>query len=424
MRPITLILTTLLLSSSCPVWGNDTAAPGLEQALDWDAEYGNEAWAKLNLAFTLLEAGNPEEALTAFRSAHRKAPKDPDPLTGMGYTLQKLGRPADAARFFEKAITLDPQKGDYASLGDSLLAANQPDEALDAYRRGIEIGRDIVTCHNGRGYVLLGLGRTAEAAEAFREADLLDSERADLVSLGYAESDLGHIIEALETFDRALARKPDDIEAQSGRGFALLSLKRPEEAEKAFRRLVKLAPEEAESYNALAYALETLHRQEETLAALEHARRLAPAKADLISLGYARSTAGDHRGAIAAFDEALGQDPELSEAQSGRGYALTSLGRKTEALEAFRRALLLEPSAKRFTDLAYGLLMVGNYGHAIQACRRGLSLDPKREETWMTLGEAALNLGDTETAEEAQRTLRDLASPKADELQAQIAETR
>lgn len=422
-RTVMILISIFFLSLPCPVWANDPGTPGLEQALDWDAQYGDEAWAKLNLGYVLLEAGRPEEALKAFKSAHRKAPRDHEALLGMGYALQQLKHPTESARFFEEAIALNPQKGDYASLGDSLFAAGLPDRALEAYGRGIEAGRDIAACHNGRGYSLLRLGRTADAAEAFRQAARIGPMQADLVSLGYAESDLGHFAEALMAFDRALARDPGDIEALSGRGFALLSLKRPAEAEKAFRRLIELDAEGAENYNALAYALEGLHRPGEALEAFEHAHKLNPAKADLISLGYSRSAAGDQEGALVAFDEALSRNPELPEAHSGRGYALAALARKTEALAAFRKALLLAPSAKRYADLAYGLLLVGNYHDAIQACRRGLRLDPTSEETWMTLGEAALNLGDNKTAKEAHRALQGMASPKANELQVQIDET-
>lgn len=425
MRQVVLTLPLLFaISLFCPMPSEGTPAQELKQAIIWNAEYGDQAWAKLNFGYALLEAGRAEEALKAFESAHRKEPQNAEVLSGIGYCLLQMNKPAQAALTLEKAVALNPSKGDYSSLGDSYFAARQVEKALDAYERGIAAGRDIPACQNGRGYCLTELGRNEEAAEAFREAAKRDPSRADLVSLGYAESTLGRHEEALEAFERALKITPENIEAQSGKGFSLLALDRPVAAEKAFRQLVRLAPGRAESHNALAYALERRDRRGEALKELEKAQRLDPEKADLLSLAYWRSALGDERGALAAFDEALSLNPGLAEAQNGRGYSLAALGRKEESLEAFRTALILEPSAKNYSSLAYGLIQVGNFGDAIEASRRALRLDPNNEEAWMTLGEAALNLDDGETAREAKKALLSLGSPRAEELRILIDEAR
>lgn len=60
--------------------------------------------------------------------------------------------------------------------------------------------------------------------------------------------------------------------------------------------------------------------------------------------GVNRSMSGDHPSAIQSFDKVLGEDPRHGPALSAKGFSLIRLGRPSEALRCFERAIELEPS--------------------------------------------------------------------------------
>src|SRR5262249_48064207 len=90
----------------------------------------------------------------------------------------------------------------------------------------------------------------------------LDPTHVDALNdLGAALNEIGFLGEAIETFRRALAVKPDFIVALFNLGGALLELGEPLAAREAFRRARELAPERADvrfgyclSFLSVAYA--------------------------------------------------------------------------------------------------------------------------------------------------------------------------
>lgn len=80
-------------------------------------------------------------------------------------------------------------------------------------------------------------------------------------------------------------------------------------------------------------------RPRDALELLERAERIAP-RLDRLHLrrGIARLDLGDAAGALAAFDRERRRDPEWREAGLWRGRALAALGRRADALAAYRAA--------------------------------------------------------------------------------------
>ena len=69
--------------------------------------------------------------------------------------------------------------------------------------------------------------------------------------------DLKRSEEALASYDKAIALKPDYAEAYNNRGNALMDLKRPEEALASYDKAIALKPDYAEAYNNRGNALWT-----------------------------------------------------------------------------------------------------------------------------------------------------------------------
>ncbi|WKB53648.1 tetratricopeptide repeat protein [Eleftheria terrae] len=116
---------------------------------------------------------------------------------------------------------------------------------------------------------------------------------------------------ARRTFDRLLARHPDDRFALAGRAHLLATHGEPEAAMRDYGELVRLHPEDsAAAWFNLAYLLDEAGRCEE---------------------------------AEAGFRRALALDPRLDRAWYGLGLSLIRMRRLDEAVDALRRNTELQP---------------------------------------------------------------------------------
>ena len=122
--------------------------------------------------------------------------------------------------------------------------------------------------------------------------------------------DLKRPEEALASYDKALAIKPDYVEALNNRGNALRDLKRLEEALASYDKALAIRPDYAEALNNRGNALHDLKRPEE---------------------------------ALASYDKALAIKPDYAEALNNRGNALRDLKRPEEALASYDKALAEAP---------------------------------------------------------------------------------
>gem|GEM_PF-4049648 len=105
---------------------------------------------------------------------------------------------------------------------------------------------------------LAGDGAPADLAtlSAQVRADPGDADARFRLAVALARA--GHTAEALDEYDRLLAREPDNADYLLGRGQALLWAGRPDEAVVALQRAVALAPDYADAQAALASARDAL----------------------------------------------------------------------------------------------------------------------------------------------------------------------
>ena len=86
--------------------------------------------------------------------------------------------------------------------------------------------------------------------------------------------------EALASYDRAIALKPDYVEAFLNRGIVLEQLKRLEEAVASYNQAIALNPKEAGLFYNRGNALKELKRLKEAVASYDQAIALEPDYAD------------------------------------------------------------------------------------------------------------------------------------------------
>jgi tetratricopeptide (TPR) repeat protein len=85
----------------------------------------------------------------------------------------------------------------------------------------------------------------------------------------------------------------------------------------------------------------------------------------------------DFEGLLKKVEEDIAKDPDVQVYWTMKGYALSELDKKEEALEAFSHALELDESSfSAHSDMALALVNLGRWEDVIKECDTMLELDP------------------------------------------------
>ena len=125
-----------------------------------------------------------------FQKSMNEQPNKSESRKGIGYTMSKMGKLDQAAKYLNQALALnsDPNpvtemvSGNDAIaphtittttrtiLGDIMLKQNNPFEAVALYQRELELRPNLATALDGLGWAYLKLNRLTESRTAFKAA--------------------------------------------------------------------------------------------------------------------------------------------------------------------------------------------------------------------------------------------------------------
>ena len=202
----------------------------------------------------------------------------PEALLREGLAHHRARRWAEAAAAYRALLDLDPEEPNaWNLLGVVALEEGRPAEALPLLERALALYPRGAAYHVNRGNALRHLGRWDEAEAAYRQALGLEPALPDAVlNLGQLFNDRGRYVEAAEVLETGLPRGLEHPAFCLQFSRALRTLGLLAEAEAFERQAAALAPEDPKVLN---------------------------------SIGITRLAQGDARGAVAAFRQALDQDP-------------------------------------------------------------------------------------------------------------------
>lgn len=168
------------------------------------------------------------------------------------------GRYADAAEMFGTYTTSHPQNGwGHYMLGLSAWKAGDPERAVAALERTIELDSTNVKARTNLGRVLIEQGRAEEALAHIEVARTLEPQSPSVLRvMGNALSELGRAEDALVAYREALTIDPEDAWSMNNYALQLIRLGRFEEALPPLARAVELKPASALFQNNLGIALE------------------------------------------------------------------------------------------------------------------------------------------------------------------------
>jgi Flp pilus assembly protein TadD len=212
-------------------------------------------------------------------------------------------------------------------LADDTLSAGAPDAALHVADGLLEKNPHNVDVLVRRGRALQALGRPAEAAQVFAEAQKLRPERVDvLIGLAEARAASGDAANAETLWRSLLKRAPSNIEAAAGLAVSLDLQGKHDAAQAVYRSALAQAPDTPALRSDLGLSLALSGHTTEALPFLqqgaegETGAEAARARHD-VAVGMA--LAGDEAGARTVLEQDLNQGEIMA--------ALAGLHQLTEA---------------------------------------------------------------------------------------------
>lgn len=297
-----------------------------------------------------------------------------------------------------------------ARWGTALQAQGQPAQAVEHYRRAIDLDPEHAGAHRALGVALRMRGRSDEAVEHYRAALALDPDNAATHSnLANILAEDGRLSEAASHYRRSLELAPDFVEAHNNLGTLLYAQGTFDEAVSHFQEAIRLAPDQSTGYHNLA---RVFHAQADLATAIPFYRRavqVAPADSDARSdLGAALLSQGEVQEAVSHFRRATQVDPDGFAIHNSLGIGLATQGNLEEALVHFRRALEINPDfAEAHNNLSKALMTQGLFDEAIDHLGQVVRLRPAEADAYNNLGLAlAINGALDEAVEQFRQALQ------------------
>jgi Flp pilus assembly protein TadD len=250
---------------------------------------------------------NADAAVPFLRWSHDQPVREPqvargpsrDDLMAEATAHYRANRFADAARSYQRAVTLDPafmpaQQG----LAVSRMRAGDPRGAAEAYRAAARLDPRSAPIQVGLARALAQAGDREGAIAAYRAALAIEPGRAD------ASRELAQLAPPAPQIARGPS--PEQIRGQARAHFGA---RRYAQSEAAYRQLAQILPNDAGAHAGLAASLLALGRPAESVLSYRRATEIDPNNAGFwAALGSAHERANDAQNARVAYQRAIAID--------------------------------------------------------------------------------------------------------------------
>ena len=261
----------------------------------------------------------------------------------LGYAQLQAGRADKAIATFEQARRLSGDNGSFdTSVIQAHLLARRYDRAAELARAARARRPDDVRFAQLEARALAGAGRRDRAVVLMREAAAShpDDVQAQL-TLAEMLQEADRTAEADQVLDDAARKFPDDVTVPFQRGALLEQREDYEGAEAAFRVALARDPLHAPTLNYLGYMLaDRGQRLDEAVSLVERALKIDPDNGSYLdSLAWAHFKRKQFERAEPLLQRAAEQLPGNSVVQDHLGDVLAAMGRRSDAIAAWKRAL-------------------------------------------------------------------------------------
>lgn len=388
----------IVLFSAGAVRAADSLSPAMRKPIR-----GVAAAALILLGLlTWTQAGIYKDEITFFNHVISLNPQARGAHYNVGLEFSRQGRFKEAEEYFRQSLEIYPRNKQVShNLGEILRAQGKYEESLAAYRLAIDIDPGNSKTFLGMGNSLFKLGRYPEAVLSMEQALALaiDSslEPALRHAMGQALLKMGKREEAEEQFNlsvkSALMINQYDATVFLNRAEVLRGQKRYEEAIHWYRLAVEADPDYLPAYAGMGDSLYRLGRYREAISSMQRAVSLRsnfPMKPTLYYLmGQAAREAGWLGQAAEHYKKALLIAPGFTEALNGLADVRFEQKHYEQALLLYETLVGMESAtAIIYNNIGVSLLNVGKASEAVHSFERALSLDPALESARTGLRQA------------------------------------
>lgn len=310
-----------------------------------------EAGALHLLGLIAFQEGDGAAAQEYLRRAAESPEASPIYLLSYAELCRKMTDPADALALTRRALALDPRSPlAWYSLGSQLFAAGDHAESRASFERALALDPGLWRADVQLAMLAARRGEIDEASNRFREILIRQSGSGEVAACHAAFlQELGRDAEALGEIERAIELSPTVLEhelraadIELARGHSAAALARLEAAQPRW-------PADPRLLASKATLLRLMDRIDDSVALCRDASARGIESPDLLRAGaQALHLAGRDIEALGALDRAAALHP--APAFTEKAVMLTQLGRFSDALEAFERALAHDPT---FADALY-----------------------------------------------------------------------
>ncbi len=244
----------------------------------------------------------------------------------------------------------------------------------------------------------------------------------ELCRQGYSFSINGQDQKALEFFQEAIKKDPENTRAWNGLGYCHVGMNNPAAALKAYQQAIKTSPGDETLYYILGNYYVKLGQPQEAINAYRQAIRMKPDFEEAhFKLGVVYSQLGQLDEGKNAFETVIRLNPDAVPAHFSVGIAYAQLGRYKDALKANQEVLRIDPEfAPAHNNIGMVQKRLGNAGLEIESYKRAIRIDPDFAFAHYNLGVALLQSGDKAAALDEYKILKNLDQQGANQLFNQI----
>jgi Tfp pilus assembly protein PilF len=170
-----------------------------------------EFYRRSDIALELMQKGELEKSIAAWKEALAMEPDDVSALSNLGSAYTYAGRLEEATAQYRRALEIDPENYKTRSnLGVALARTGHREEALKHLRHALELNPEDVPTLTALGGVQMQSGYLEQAVETLKRAVELDPSHTDAHNnLGGALARQGKYGEAITQFETALRIEPN-----------------------------------------------------------------------------------------------------------------------------------------------------------------------------------------------------------------------
>lgn len=222
----------------------DKAAEALDAVAKIDRDFPGMA---LERGILFQESGRPEEALREYESAVSKAPNDPDLMLRVGCATASAGGGDFAEQMLRKVLQQRPGSAEtHFCLGRALMARHDLGDALKEFERAIQIDPNHAEYHLYVGWACNESGSLPKAAAALKRALELDQGLAEAYwQRGVLRVRQARPKDALDDLNKALELRPSCYEAYADLALAYYDLGKEDLALAEWQKAIAAKPNEA-----------------------------------------------------------------------------------------------------------------------------------------------------------------------------------